>query len=174
MNEETVAAFCLLSVFTGEELLGNLNNARHLGDGVDTLLDSVGVVGTGSVQDVLVDSSFQETAQLESQAYELQQRTALAAEAKQVLDSTTPDIWETVSIRCWTALVWSARAAFRMSLCFWTQETAQLESQAYELQQRTALAAEAKQVLDSWVRYENQVKLRDRVFLPWKQRRAAW
>jgi F-type H+-transporting ATPase subunit b len=40
------------------------------------------------------------------------------------------------------------------------QETAQLEAQAYELQQRTALAAEAKQVLDSWVRYENQVKQR--------------
>lgn len=40
------------------------------------------------------------------------------------------------------------------------QETAQLESQAYELQQRTDLAAHAKQVLDSWVRYENQVKQR--------------
>jgi hypothetical protein len=37
-----------------EELLGNLNNAGHLGDVVDTLLNSVGVVGTGSVQDVLV------------------------------------------------------------------------------------------------------------------------
>jgi F-type H+-transporting ATPase subunit b len=41
-----------------------------------------------------------------------------------------------------------------------SQETAQLEAQAYELQQRTALAAEAKQVLDSWVRYEGQVKQR--------------
>jgi len=40
------------------------------------------------------------------------------------------------------------------------QETAQLEAQAYELQQRTALAAEAKQVLESWVRYESQVKQR--------------
>lgn len=40
------------------------------------------------------------------------------------------------------------------------QETAQLESQAYELEQRTALATEAKQVLDSWVRYESQVKQR--------------
>jgi predicted component of type VI protein secretion system len=40
------------------------------------------------------------------------------------------------------------------------KETAQLESQAYELQQRTALAAEAKTVLDSWVRYESQVKQR--------------
>lgn len=40
------------------------------------------------------------------------------------------------------------------------QETAQLEAQAYELEQRTALAAEAKQVLESWVRYEGQVKQR--------------
>lgn len=40
------------------------------------------------------------------------------------------------------------------------QETAKLESQAYELEQQTALAAEAKTVLDSWVRYEGQVKQR--------------
>ena len=40
------------------------------------------------------------------------------------------------------------------------KETAQLEAQAYELEQKTALAAEAKSVLDSWVRYEGQVKTR--------------
>ena len=40
------------------------------------------------------------------------------------------------------------------------QETAKLEAQAYELEQSTALAAEAKSVLDSWVRYEGQVKQR--------------
>lgn len=40
------------------------------------------------------------------------------------------------------------------------QETAQLEAEAYELEQKTALAAEAKAVLDSWVRYEGQVKVR--------------
>ena len=40
------------------------------------------------------------------------------------------------------------------------QETAQLEAQAFELEQKTALAAEAKVVLDSWVRYEGQVKNR--------------
>ena len=40
------------------------------------------------------------------------------------------------------------------------QETAQLEAQAYELEQKTALATEAKSVLDSWVRYEGQVKQR--------------
>jgi F-type H+-transporting ATPase subunit b len=40
------------------------------------------------------------------------------------------------------------------------QETAELEAKAYELEQSTALAAEAKSVLDSWVRYESSVKQR--------------
>ena len=40
------------------------------------------------------------------------------------------------------------------------QETAQLEHQAYELQQKVDVTAEAKAVLDSWVRYEGQVKAR--------------
>jgi hypothetical protein len=40
------------------------------------------------------------------------------------------------------------------------QETAQLEAQAFELEQKTAIAAEARNVLDSWVRYEGQVKQR--------------
>ncbi|MCJ1304449.1 atp4 subunit B of the stator stalk of mitochondrial F1F0 ATP synthase [Hypocenomyce scalaris] len=41
-----------------------------------------------------------------------------------------------------------------------SKETANLEAKAFELEQRTALAAEAKSVLDSWVRYEGQVKAR--------------
>ncbi|KAL9078518.1 MAG: hypothetical protein Q9157_002574 [Trypethelium eluteriae] len=41
-----------------------------------------------------------------------------------------------------------------------SKETARLEAQAYELEQKTALASEAKSVLDSWVRYEGQVKAR--------------
>ena len=40
------------------------------------------------------------------------------------------------------------------------QETAKLEAQAFELEQKTAIASEAKTVLDSWVRYEGQVKAR--------------
>ena len=40
------------------------------------------------------------------------------------------------------------------------QETAKLEAQAYELEQRTAVAHAAKTTLDSWVRYEGQVKAR--------------
>ncbi|KAF2857865.1 hypothetical protein K470DRAFT_278985 [Piedraia hortae CBS 480.64] len=39
-----------------------------------------------------------------------------------------------------------------------SKETAQLEAQAYEMEQKTALVSEAKNVLDSWVRYEAQVK----------------
>ncbi|KAI5306458.1 hypothetical protein KEM56_000806 [Ascosphaera pollenicola] len=42
-----------------------------------------------------------------------------------------------------------------------SKETATLEAQAYELEQRTALAAEAKRVLDSWVSYESQMKQRE-------------
>ncbi|KAI9831891.1 MAG: atp4 subunit B of the stator stalk of mitochondrial F1F0 ATP synthase [Sarea resinae] len=40
------------------------------------------------------------------------------------------------------------------------KETAQLEAKAFELEQNTALVQEAKSVLDSWVRYEGQVKQR--------------
>lgn len=36
-----------------------------------------------------------------------------------------------------------------------------MEAQAFELEQRTALAAEAKKVLESWVSYESQVKQRE-------------
>lgn len=35
-----------------------------------------------------------------------------------------------------------------------------LEAKAFELEQKTSLVHEAKQVLDSWIRYEGQVKQR--------------
>ncbi|KAI9858548.1 MAG: atp4 subunit B of the stator stalk of mitochondrial F1F0 ATP synthase [Vezdaea acicularis] len=41
-----------------------------------------------------------------------------------------------------------------------SKETATLEAKAYEMEQKTALIQEAKSVLDSWVRYEGQVKQR--------------
>lgn len=40
------------------------------------------------------------------------------------------------------------------------QETAELEAKAFELEQQVTLANEARTVLDSWVRYEGQVKQR--------------
>ncbi|KAK6199712.1 hypothetical protein LQW54_009966 [Pestalotiopsis sp. IQ-011] len=52
-------------------------------------------------------------------------------------------------------VVETTKALFAVS-----KETAQLEAKAYELEQSTAIAAEAKTVLDSWVRYEGQVKQR--------------
>lgn len=44
-------------------------------------------------------------------------------------------------------------------LTIW-KETAQLEAKAFELEQKTALVSQAKQALDSWLRYESQVKQR--------------
>ncbi|KAL4786640.1 hypothetical protein BJX76DRAFT_320932 [Aspergillus varians] len=105
MNEETVAAFCLLSVFTAVAKYGGpayrewaegqvqkhkdiLNAARadHT-NAVKQRMDNVKEL-SGVVE--LTKQLFavsKETAQLEAQAYELEQRTALATEAKQVLDS---------------------------------------------------------------------------------------
>ena len=45
------------------------------------------------------------------------------------------------------------------------QETARLESENYVQQQKIAVAAELKSVLDSWVRYEQQVKEREQADL---------
>ncbi|BCS21242.1 F1F0 ATP synthase subunit 4 [Aspergillus puulaauensis] len=105
MNEETVAAFCLLSVFTAVAKYGGpayrewaegqvqkhkdiLNAARadHT-NAVQQRMDNVKELsGVVDLTKQLFAVS-KETAQLEAQAYELEQRTALATEAKQVLDS---------------------------------------------------------------------------------------
>lgn len=39
-----------------------------------------------------------------------------------------------------------------------TQETAKLESETFVQQQKVGVASEVKAVLDSWVRYEQQLK----------------
>jgi len=46
-----------------------------------------------------------------------------------------------------------------------SKETARLESENYVQQQKVAVAAELKSVLDSWVRYEQQVKEREQADL---------
>ncbi|KAG7869909.1 hypothetical protein KL918_000113 [Ogataea parapolymorpha] len=50
-------------------------------------------------------------------------------------------------------VVSTTKALFEMS-----KETAALEAEAFELKQKVAVASEAKSVLDSWVRYEAQVR----------------
>ncbi|KAF9577175.1 atp4 subunit B of the stator stalk of mitochondrial F1F0 ATP synthase [Lunasporangiospora selenospora] len=42
-----------------------------------------------------------------------------------------------------------------------SKDTAKLEAEAFELKQKTAISAEAKAVLDSWVRYEASVRERE-------------
>lgn len=61
--------------------------------------------------------------------------------------------------KVWRSLP-NVRAKTARKLTESSQETARVEAQTYELEQKTALAAEAKSVLDSWVRYEGQVKAR--------------
>ena len=42
-----------------------------------------------------------------------------------------------------------------------SKETVELEAKAFELKQKVELAARAKEVLDSWVRYEASVRQRE-------------
>jgi len=60
------------------------------------------------------------------------------------------------SVQQMSGVVGVTQALFEVS-----KETARLEATAFELEQRTDFAAEAKSVLDSWVRYEAQLKQRE-------------
>ncbi|KAK2758732.1 atp4 subunit B of the stator stalk of mitochondrial F1F0 ATP synthase [Arachnomyces sp. PD_36] len=115
-NEETVAAFCLLSVFT-----------------------AVGKYG-GPMYKEWADGQIQKQ--------------------KDILNSARADHTNAVKQRVENVKQLSGVVDVTKQLFEVSKETAQLEAQAFELEQRTALAAEAKQVLDSWVRYEGQVKQR--------------
>ncbi|KAM0332384.1 hypothetical protein ACHAQA_002661 [Verticillium albo-atrum] len=79
---------------------------------------------------------------------------------KGLLDQARTDHTNAVQVRIddvkqMTGVVDVTKSLFEVS-----KETAKLEAQAFELEQKTALATEAKTVLDSWVRYESQVKQR--------------
>lgn len=116
VNEESVVAFCLLSVFYGIFKYG--------GPGYTEWANSQ----VGKIKELLNEA-----------------RTNHAASVKERIEDVKP-LSNVVDI---------TKQLFAVS-----KETAQLEAQAFELEQRTALATEAKNVLDSWVRYEGQVKQR--------------
>ncbi|GMF77683.1 unnamed protein product [Aspergillus oryzae] len=110
MNEETVAAFCLLSVFTAAAKYGGPMYREW---------------AEGQVQkhkDILNAARADHTNAVKSRMDNVQELAGVVEVTKQL---------------------------FAVS-----------KAQAYELEQRTALAHEAKQALDSWVRYEGQVKQR--------------
>ncbi|KAH0499253.1 hypothetical protein TgHK011_006458 [Trichoderma gracile] len=79
---------------------------------------------------------------------------------KNILNSARADHTEAVKTRIEDVKQMSGVVDITKALFEVSKETAQLEAKAFELEQQTALAAEAKAVLDSWVRYEGQVKQR--------------
>ncbi|OIW35628.1 ATP synthase subunit 4 [Coniochaeta ligniaria NRRL 30616] len=79
---------------------------------------------------------------------------------KGILNAARADHTEAVKARMENVQQMSEVVGITKSLFAVSKETAKLEAEAYELEQKTALAAEAKAVLDSWVRYEGQVKQR--------------
>ncbi|KAL1965810.1 hypothetical protein VTN77DRAFT_5131 [Rasamsonia byssochlamydoides] len=117
LNEETVAAFCLLSVFTAVAKYGG--------------------------------PLYKQWAEGQVQKY------------KDILNAARADHTNAVKQRIENVQQLSGVVEITKQLFEVSKETAKLEAQAYELEQRTALAAEAKQVLDSWVRYEGQVRQRE-------------
>ncbi|PWI74267.1 ATP synthase subunit 4 [Purpureocillium lilacinum] len=79
---------------------------------------------------------------------------------KNILNSARADHTEAVKNRIEDVKQMGGVIDITKTLFEVSKETAKLEAQAFELEQQTALAAEAKTVLDSWVRYEGQVKQR--------------
>ncbi|PQE11559.1 ATP synthase subunit 4 protein [Rutstroemia sp. NJR-2017a WRK4] len=79
---------------------------------------------------------------------------------KNILNAARADHTEAVKTRIESVKQLGSVVDITKTLFEVSKETAQLEAKAYELEQTTALAAEAKSVLDSWVRYEGQVKIR--------------
>ncbi|KAH9908732.1 hypothetical protein F4778DRAFT_718506 [Xylariomycetidae sp. FL2044] len=116
VNEETVVAFCLLSVWAAIIKFGGPMYKEWAESQVD------------KIKNILNAARADHTQAVKSRIETVQQMNS-------VIDVT--------------------KALFEVS-----KETAELEAKAYELEQTTALAAEAKSVLDSWVRYEGQVKQR--------------
>ncbi|KAK5990510.1 ATP synthase subunit 4 [Cladobotryum mycophilum] len=84
---------------------------------------------------------------------------------KGILNSARADHTEAVKTRIEDVKQMSGVVDITKALFEVSKETAKLESQAFELEQKTSLAAEAKTVLDSWVRYEGQVKQRQQTEL---------
>ncbi|KAL2009550.1 hypothetical protein VTN00DRAFT_5357 [Thermoascus crustaceus] len=121
LNEETVAAFCLLSVFTFIAKYGG--------------------------------PAYKEWAEGQVQKH------------KDILNAARADHTNAVKQRIENVEQLSGVVDITKQLFEVSKETAKLEAQAYELEQRVALANEAKQVLDSWVRYEGQVKQRQQAEL---------
>ncbi|EQL00462.1 hypothetical protein G6O67_007050 [Ophiocordyceps sinensis] len=79
---------------------------------------------------------------------------------KNILNSARADHTQAVKTRIEDVKQMSGVVDITKCLFEVSKETAKLEAKAFELEQQTSLAAEAKAVLESWARYEGQVKQR--------------
>ncbi|PGH26799.1 ATP synthase subunit 4, mitochondrial [Polytolypa hystricis UAMH7299] len=117
VNEETVAAFCIFTVFYGvAKLMGPMHN-----EWAQTQLQKQ--------KDILNDARQRHTDAVAKRIEDVKQLSSVVEITKQLFEVS--------------------------------KETARLEAQSFEMEQRTTLTAEAKRVLDSWVQYEGQVKQRE-------------
>jgi F-type H+-transporting ATPase subunit b len=133
LNEETVVMICLLSVFYGIFSYGG----PMYKDWADTQIQKI--------KDIMNTA-----------------RAGHADAVKTRIEDVKP-LSNVVEITKQLFEVSKVRNVFKSGRCLIAdteKETAKLEAEAFELEQKTALAAEAKAVLDSWVRYEGQVKNR--------------
>lgn len=149
VNEETIVAFCLLSVWIGLIKYGGpmyKEWAESQNEKIKNILNTARADHTEAVKGRIED----------------------VKQMGGVVD-ITKGLFEVSKVTppgCYLAPLWlspSHRKPSGRSIRSHInplQETAKLEAQAFELEQQTALAAEAKTVLDSWVRYEGQVKQR--------------
>ncbi|KAJ7777336.1 ATP4, subunit B of the stator stalk of mitochondrial F1F0 ATP synthase [Mycena metata] len=83
---------------------------------------------------------------------------AQVARIKGVLDTARTDHTQAVKSRIDNVAQMKDVVALTKGLFALSKETAVLESDAFVQKQKTAIAAEIKGVLDSWVRYEQQMK----------------
>lgn len=116
INEESVVAFCLLSVFWGVGKYGG-PMYKEWAEGQ-----------VSKIKDILNSARRDHTTAVRARIDNVKQLGSVIDVTKQLFEVS--------------------------------KETAMLEAKAFELEQRTALANEAKSVLDSWIRYEGQMKQR--------------
>jgi len=79
---------------------------------------------------------------------------------REILNSARADHTSAVKDRIGSVSQMSSVVEVTKDLFAVSKETAQMEAKAFELEQQTHFVSEAKSVLDSWVRYEAQVKQR--------------
>lgn len=145
VNEESIVAFSLLTVFVAIAKYGG------------PLYKQWADTHVARIRDVLNSARADHTQAVKDRIESVSQMSTVV--------EVTRDLFAVSKVRVFFFFLSLTAATYCCSgsdIVFFSfsQETAQLEAQAFQLEQQTGYAAEAKSVLDSWVRYEAQVKQR--------------